>query len=354
MRESEEVSDQEDQEDQVSGQYAIDKALNELHTKQEGRFYRPQLPYLFGGNEPLDSIAIYESEEEIPHWHYVTYGFSELWGKESDDPEISGYGFELTFRLKKSKEKEPPVWPLNFLQNLARYVFQTGNVFGDGHHMNANGPIALEEDTQLTAVGFITDPQLGKLHTPNGTVEFLEVVGITQDELDALVCWNCKGLLELLKEQYPLYVTDLSRSSIMEKEEYRRRWEEGVEKEGSSTRFFYTDEFHFEPLSQGWKLIFGVGHALLLCRMLRARVEKGRELLFAGAEQSVLFRPGEEEILTDDNTIIVSLQERNISELCGLLKQEAGSYACKTIPLVIELVPTVIRDQYGNVTETIG
>lgn len=39
----------------------------------------------------------------------------------------SGFGFELTFRLKKQAgESSPPSWPAELLQCLARYVFQTG------------------------------------------------------------------------------------------------------------------------------------------------------------------------------------------------------------------------------------
>ena len=60
----------------------------------------------------------------------VTYGFSELYDKESDNLEESGYGFELTFRLaKREDEEEPPAWALNLLQNMGRYVFNSGNVF---------------------------------------------------------------------------------------------------------------------------------------------------------------------------------------------------------------------------------
>lgn len=77
-----------------------------------------------------------------------SHGFSELYAKESDEPEVSGYGFELTFRLAiapdTAADAEPPRWAMNFLQNLARYVFQSGNVFKDGDWMTANGPIALE------------------------------------------------------------------------------------------------------------------------------------------------------------------------------------------------------------------
>ena len=88
------------------------------------------------------------------HYHFVTYGFSELYEKESDDPEMSGYGFELTFRLAcdAADDDEPPAWPLNFLQNLARYVFSTGNAFDERHHLTLNGPIALGEETGITAI----------------------------------------------------------------------------------------------------------------------------------------------------------------------------------------------------------
>ena len=39
----------------------------------------------------------------------------------------SGFGFELTFRLKReSGESAPPTWPAALLQALARYVFTSG------------------------------------------------------------------------------------------------------------------------------------------------------------------------------------------------------------------------------------
>jgi len=38
----------------------------------------------------------------VPHWHIVGYGMSELYAKETDDPEESGWGFELTFRVSDS------------------------------------------------------------------------------------------------------------------------------------------------------------------------------------------------------------------------------------------------------------
>ena len=66
---------------------------------------------------------------------------------------------------------DPPKWPLNLLQNIARYVFRTGNAFDARHHMTCNGPIALGEETQITAIMFLLDPQLKEMDTANGHVK---------------------------------------------------------------------------------------------------------------------------------------------------------------------------------------
>lgn len=43
---------------------------------------------------------------------------------------LSGYGFELTFRLKKVPgQMMPPSWPAELMQELAKYVFRTGSSF---------------------------------------------------------------------------------------------------------------------------------------------------------------------------------------------------------------------------------
>ena len=104
---------------------AIDSVLLPIYGGREPRHYGTILPMMLGGNDPLQGISVYKNLLPEPHYHFVTYGFSELYEKESEDPELSGYGFELTFRLAcdASDPEEPPRWPLNLLQNIARYVF---------------------------------------------------------------------------------------------------------------------------------------------------------------------------------------------------------------------------------------
>lgn len=125
--------------EKTEGFDTIADVMKKQYPDQNGLYYGTLLPYRLGGNDPLDGVEIWKSEKGMPHWHYVTYGFTELYDKESDDPQVSGYGFELTFRLKRGNEEEPPVWPVNLLQNLARYVFSSGNVFGSDIIWTATG-----------------------------------------------------------------------------------------------------------------------------------------------------------------------------------------------------------------------
>ncbi len=332
---------------------AIAHAMGQLYPGQKGFYYGTVIPAFLGGNDPLDGVEVWKSERGIPHWHYVTYGFTELYQKESDDPKESGYGFELTFRLKREGEEEPPVWPVNLLQNLARYVFSSGNVFGPGHHMNANGPIALESDTQLTALAFRTDPELGELDTPNGHMIFLQAVGITHDEMEALMCWNGEKFLRAMEEKIPLCIADLARGSLMESPSFRSLWQQGVEKDGSSTGFLYMDEIGAKLRDGTVTLRFGAGHIQTLLNMLQARVGKGRDLYLQGEDASVFFQPGEFATAMENDTLVLSLPSQALDELRAILCPHAGMYPLSSVPITVELVPTEITDARGNTIRVI-
>lgn len=333
---------------------AIAEALRRLYPGQDGLYYGTVIPYVLGGQDPLSGVEVWKSARGTPHWHYVTYGFSELYEKESDDPAVSGFGFELTFRLKRGEEEDPPVWPVSLLQNLARYVFSSGNVFGAGHHMDANGPIALDTDTKLTALGFMPDPELGELDTPNGRFAFLQAVGLTADEMAAMMCWNGEKFLTDMEKQVPLCIADLSRSSMMENAAFRAAWQEGMERDGSSTAFLYMDELGVRIENGHAALRVGAGHNQTLMRMLRARVGKGRRLYLQGSCTAVVFRPGTQTTVCEENgTAVLTLPEDALEELCGALMPHAGAYALSSFPMTVEIVPTTITDRNGNVVKVI-
>src|SRR5207247_650469 len=108
-----------------------------LKTKyqQDPMHYGPVQKYAEGGNDPLDGVSVYKNLDP-PHWHYITFGLSELYEKESDIPDVSGFGFELTFRLAcKPEADSPPIWAVKFLQSLAKYVVNRRRGFDVGHYI---------------------------------------------------------------------------------------------------------------------------------------------------------------------------------------------------------------------------
>ncbi|SKA47764.1 Suppressor of fused protein (SUFU) [Chitinophaga eiseniae] len=211
----EQYKQQFDEQDAV-GWDCIDGAMEKLYPGQEPRHYAPGLYYALGGDNPLDGISVYESRQQADHLHFVTYGFSELYyDEEAAGGEFSKFGFELTFRLKKATETEDPNWACNLLQNIAKYVFSSGRWFEEFHFIPANGPIRLEYDTDITALAFIKDPELGTITTPHGQVTFLQMVGITTNEYESLMknptTAECELLLQRLHAENALLITDLDR-----------------------------------------------------------------------------------------------------------------------------------------------
>lgn len=338
-----------------SGFDAICDVMEKHFPDQEGLFYGTVVPYSLGGEDPLDGVEIWDAADGAPHWLYVSYGFSELYEKECEDPDISGYGFELTFRLKKGSEDSPPIWPVNLMQNLARYVFSSGNAFADGHHMDCNGPIALETDTALTALAFRTDPVFGEIDTPNGHVTFLQMVGITADEMEALMCWNCDSFLREMDRAFLLCITDLDRPSMMGDPSFRSVWEEGVEKDGSSTSGLYVETMSLKMENGRGTIITGAGNINILCSMLRARVGKGRSLTVYGPESTVSFIPDDEAVVAmEGDMMAVGMPSDSVEEVCRTLLPKAGSYILGCVPIDFVIQPTEILDSKGNVISTMG
>lgn len=204
-------------EDDAVGWLEIDKEFDRLYPEQEPKHFAPAISYMLGGEHPLDGVSYYESQKQSPHFHFITYGFSELYyDEEKVNGEFSKWGFELTFRLKPFEaDNDNPSWAIALLQNIAKYVFSSGKWFEEYHFMPANGPIRLDTDTEITALIFVNDPEIEKKQTPHGEVSFLQIVGITSSEYDAIRDNECsvEELVKKLKENNPLLITDLNRKN---------------------------------------------------------------------------------------------------------------------------------------------
>ncbi|KAG0716763.1 Suppressor of fused [Chionoecetes opilio] len=209
-----------------------------------------------GGPDPLDYISMYANpgnpKLNIPaHWHYVSasralsFGCSDLHGDgrvhELTGPEgVSGFGFELTMRLKREEgEKSPPTWPAAIMQALAKYVFQSESILCVGDHVSWHCPLDNSE-SRVQHMLMAQDSQLGAVTTPNGLVQFVQIVGVTTEELRAAQHWNGVGVLEIMKRMPSAggawLVTDMRRGeSIYELEpSVAEEVENGIEVEGSN------------------------------------------------------------------------------------------------------------------------
>ncbi|KAB5581884.1 hypothetical protein PHYPO_G00180710 [Pangasianodon hypophthalmus] len=207
--------------------------------------------YWLGGPDPLDYISMYRNVgcpalDVQEHWHYVSLGLSDLYGDnrvhEFTGPEgPSGFGFELTFRLKREPgETAPPTWPAELMQGLARYVFQSENTFCSGDHISWHSPLDNSE-SRIQHMLLTEDPQMQPVQTPFGMVSFLQIVGVCTEELQAAQQWNGQGILDLLRGVRvaggPWLITDMRRGETIfdiDPHLQQERVDKGIETDGSN------------------------------------------------------------------------------------------------------------------------
>ncbi|CAF0743281.1 unnamed protein product [Adineta steineri] len=282
--------------------------------------------YWLGGSECLDYISIYHNQgnDTSPtHWHYVTFGFSDLHGDgrvhkvaSKDDPDsTSGYGFELTFRLRKAPEnsnsvQEIPLWPCKLLQYLAKYVFKTGTQFRAGHHIPFGHVLpnlySSDGNTHIHDLLITNDRQLKSFRTNLGSVEFLQLVGCFENELEAAQECNVAQIIDLFstnrKTGGTLLVTDMSRrESIFDIiPNAKQMIREKIEKEGSqlgrvlarcswNVESVPPNDTHFRPVTS-IDLTFDLDAAKIFLKILRTRLRRGKWFIFDSLNnQSICF-----------------------------------------------------------------
>ena len=216
-------------EDDAQGWDSITSALGKIYDPANERHYASRLHASLGGEDYLYGVSIFDSIEGVPHRHLVSFGMSELYyDPQSSQGEFSGWGFEFSMRVapfaddpgSKSSDgsvvPHEPFWAISLMQNLAKYVYNSKKWFEAYHFIPTNSPLRLNTDTKLIGVAFAPDPVLGGIDTPNGRVEFLQMVGITQRELEWLrkdpTTQRVEQLIDIMRKDNPLLITDLKRT----------------------------------------------------------------------------------------------------------------------------------------------
>lgn len=233
-----------------AGKAAIETACLQLYPDQANVMQlTATVKFWLGGRDPLDYVSCYTHAADLAngtpcHWHYVSFGFSDLFGDgrsfhqectSSEGP--SGFGYELTFRLAKLPgEQHAPSWPSDVMNTLGRYFLATGARVASGHNLQ----YMLKDHCRAQHLVVVEDPELGTIHTPHGTVQFLQLVAVTDEDLNMVQAWNSVDFTQLMRQHSDtggsLLVTDRNRATSVADlhPEARTAVNQGVAKDGSS------------------------------------------------------------------------------------------------------------------------
>ena len=205
----------EEKEIEAVGWQAIEKEFQRVYPGQDNpKHYGTLIKWVLGGKDPLDGISIYDGGS---YWHFVSFGQTEIYEKETETPDISGYGYELTFKLKKDEYEDEEAEIRNIcgiLQMIARLTFTKGEIFQPFEFIYTGQTTGIDAKQKSNLTGFITvkDPTVETIDTPNGRVEFLELIGMTDAELKTLS--NVGSVMEIYKK-LGSDITDYHRESIV-------------------------------------------------------------------------------------------------------------------------------------------
>ena len=179
------------------GWLAIDEAFDALYPGVNPPHLATDMAAraMFGGQQYLDGCSIYPSPNG--YQHLVTYGLSTLYvDEDAYGGEFSGWGYELTIKLR-ADGPDDCLWAVDSLANLARYTYQSKRWFEPYAFISGGGrPLRQGSDTALTSYVVVPDTEVAGIDTVHGRVDFLQLVGVTQAELDQVAGTSPEGATE--------------------------------------------------------------------------------------------------------------------------------------------------------------
>jgi suppressor of fused-like protein len=318
---------------------AIDEAMRALY---------PREPVTFGaGVGVLAEIRAYlhpATTEDPEHWHFVTLGLSELDAKTSTDLERSGWGFELTMRVEAPDgERELPKWPALALAKLAIYVDEFARILDDGHHVSVEDYV--DDAPLIKGLALRRDPELGRIDTPHGALEFLQTVGVTADENELLTRWSVKAFLDVLAKQTPLLLTRPERPSLLRDPVIGPLLEQRAASEGSSQTLVLAETLAWQM--SRWprkkiRLSLGPGDMTrkYIRPLLASRTSRGQQFRIVSGGRTLRIHPGENaDWEATGDTLLLTMSPALVAELEAFLAADQPSLQSQSVPgLVVALV----------------
>jgi hypothetical protein len=231
------------------------------------------------------------------YWLYFTCGFSDIYNQVPNNRQgdrKSGYGYELILRLRRNKAIEDstdtsnenfraPMWPILLFKYLASYAEKSGQSFNNGDWMpgdldtrfvlpehgtkcvqinahlkhnetnNIQYPPHLieasnyyQKEVHLRSYLFCYEDYLKTITTNSGSVKFIQIIPVTQDELEFSKSWDAKSFIKIMRERTgvdlsaservnPLLICDIHRESILKDEILYQECQNYLETMGSSS-----------------------------------------------------------------------------------------------------------------------
>ena len=324
--------------DEAPGFAAISSALRKKYGNQQVAYFDANNGFTKGSDNLLEGVGVYSSTSENPHWLYVTYGFSDLNEKESEVPGLSGYGFELTLRLRVDEDsKSAATWPCDLLNDLARAVFQMDTIIKPGTALPLGGPIAPGNGTAIHAFLIVEDPELRSIKTQNGTVAFLQVVGIKLDELELLKRSQQDLFLRIARAgSGQLLILDLNRQSFLENQNTKSLLQQSDSPDCYSPGAITCPSAEWYFMTRA-SVSLPVSVIEPLRKQLMERVLNGFELTLHGSDCKIVFRTASiASFSIEDTALIIELPSDTTKSFAQKLQVVAAIHNFEGIPVSIE------------------
>lgn len=119
----------------------------------------------------------------------------------------------MTIKLKE-QSTEDCLWTINILSNLARYTYTQKKYFEPFQFVAGNGNLIHHGiESAITSLLITNDTEIEGINTVHGKVDFMQLVGITQQELEYIKENRTRAitLVENMKKDNPHLVTDMTR-----------------------------------------------------------------------------------------------------------------------------------------------
>jgi hypothetical protein len=263
---------------------SIDSALDRLYpTETDFRFGLK--PGSAGEEPPLAEVVAYRSSKPAPHWHYITYGLTELEEKTSQDPKLSGFGVEYTLRLFDQSDQPPP-WPINLLRYLATRTRETREPYDPGHSMNLPSKMLEEVSKGVEGLAFYEDEDLHSIDTPTGHITFVNVIPLMAEEYALIGSWDAHKVAAEIRVLQKDLLWRRDRKSLL-KGPRAAAIQAMVEKEGSSQSVDFAD-----VVCDRKQIVLDKVGVLIFEKFLRHRLAHGRDAKIISGQRSTRLEPG--------------------------------------------------------------